>query len=217
MNKKRKLDKSLIVLLFVNIFPIIGVVFLKWNYVQIIVLYFIESIFIGLINVLKMITARKNLSEKEIEEYEIDEETLQNLEENSVFVKIVLIIFFLIHYNVFIGIQGMFVVYLLLKDSDIDEMMSPEYLLTLLFIFGSHLYSYIVNYIRKGENKRVLVTNLMTLPYRRVILQQFTIVFGAFLFAFTNISQSFFIIFIVFKIFFDVRAHNKTHSQIMGI
>ena len=47
-------DKSILMLIVVNLFPIIGVIFLGWNIFEVVILYVLETFIIGLFNILKM-------------------------------------------------------------------------------------------------------------------------------------------------------------------
>jgi len=47
-------DHTILILIAVNLFPIIGVIIFNWDIFEIVALYVIETIIIGLYNVVKM-------------------------------------------------------------------------------------------------------------------------------------------------------------------
>ena len=49
---------SSIVLIFANVIPLVGVLLFDWNVLEILLLYWTESVVIGVINVLRMVTCR---------------------------------------------------------------------------------------------------------------------------------------------------------------
>ncbi|MBN1251727.1 MAG: hypothetical protein JXR51_04480 [Bacteroidales bacterium] len=194
-------DKSLIILLAVNLFPIFGVFFLNWDSFEIIFLYVVETFIIGFINVLKM-------SKKEGIE------------------KFFLIPFFIFHYNFFILIQSIFVViFWSIGNSGFDEINenfgneifysigSKDFIIAVLLIIFSHSVSFYKNYIKNKEFLLYNIGELMFLPYKRIIIQQITVIGGAFIILLLKAPIGFLIIFIVLKIYFDMRAHFKSHSK----
>lgn len=205
-------EKSVILLILVNIMPIVGVLFLDWDYLTIVLLYIAETFFIGLINVLKMLTAQGRLSEKEMGNIKISRADASKFEGNSVFIKIFFSIFFLVHFNMFVGIQTFFIVVLFMRGMSILDIFTLEFLLSLGFIIGSHIYSFSKNYIKKGEYKKTSVPALMFQPYKRIIIQQVTVIFGSIIFMLTNAPVFLVIILIGLKIYFDVIAHIKSHE-----
>ncbi len=212
-------EKSVIILLAVNIYPIIGVLFFHWDYFIIVFLYIIETFIIGLVNILKMAKAEGSLSSENIKQLGIktsDIPETKKMEENEGCLKFFLIPFFLVHYNIFVIVQGIFLFILTStfdnKDFHLNNFMNLEFIFSIIFLLYSHLYSFQSNYIKNKEYKNTSIMILMFSPYKRIFIQQFTVIFGAFLIILTQAPIFFLIILIFAKTIFDLRAHFKIHS-----
>jgi len=183
-------DQSVLILIVVNIFPIFGVIIFGWDIFEIVALYVIETFIIGTYNVIKMGFTESNT-------------------------KFVLIPFFLFHYNFFILIQSAFVVILI--GDGIDDLFSlftnRDFLIAIGLIIFSHGLSFYKNYIKNKEFENMTVEKLMISPYKRIFVQQFMVIGGAFLVLLFNAPMGFLIILIVLKTFLDFRAHNKSHAH----
>jgi hypothetical protein len=82
-----------------------------------------------------------------------------------------------------------------------------------LCLFASHGISYIQNYIKNEEYKRVAFQDLFFQPYKRVIIMHITIIIGAFL-AFKFEQPTLFLVLLIFlKIVVDVFSHKKEHTK----
>jgi hypothetical protein len=132
-----KLDRSVWVLIGANLIPLVGVLFWGWSTFEVVALYWLENVIIGVINVLKMITCSpdpglmRSMMEKKIAEKEhlsIEEQT-QVDQARKAFdkfggnagalnhgVKFFLIPFFAVHYGGFCLGHGFFVFFLLGRE-----------------------------------------------------------------------------------------------------
>ena len=215
---KKLLEKSVIILFLVNVYPIFGVLFFGWDYFVIVLLYIIETVIIGLINILKMAKADGRLSEedkKKMNFKDADRVQAKSLEENPGCMKFFLIPFFLVHYNMFVVVQTIFVVVISSqfgnREISIEQFLNLDFIFSLVFLFGSHLYSYIENYIKRGEYKQSSTIGLMFQPYKRIVIQQITVIGGTFIIMSTQAPVFFLVVLIALKIIFDLRAHFKIH------
>ena len=91
MKKSTSKPTSVIALIVVNLYPVLGVLFWGWEVFPIMVLFWSENVIIGFFNVLKMLT-------------------VQPEEKESIFFKFFLIPFFILHYGGFTAGHGIFVV-----------------------------------------------------------------------------------------------------------
>ena len=212
------LEKSILILLAVNIYPIIGVLFFGWDYFIVVLLYIIETVIIGLVNVLKMIKAQGKLKFADMKRFGMDAAGKQqalDMEENPSRMKVILVPFFLFHYNFFIVVQTIFVVILSTLFDDrtfnIQDFLNLEFILSLIFLLVSHFYSFYKNYIKNEEYKKTSTIKLMMSPYKRIIIQQITVIAGSFIIMLTNAPIFFLVVLIILKIYFDLRAHLKIH------
>jgi len=212
-------DKSLLTLIVVNIFPIIGVLFLKWNFLHVIFLYVIETVIIGLFNVAKIIISQKGVIKIKIKDIDFSDPNAlgsKNTEEYPGCMKIVIIPFFLVHYNAFVLVQTVFFYFISThlgeQEFNLQDFFNVDYILNILFIVGSHAYSFIQNYVKKEEYLKVSLSGLMIYPYKRVIIQQAAVIIGSFIIFFLKAPIIFMIVLIMLKMYFDIKAHNKIHN-----
>jgi hypothetical protein len=188
MNASKK--TSNVVLILANLVPLAGVLFLGWDGKGIIVVYILETVMIGIINALKMLTVYFiNGTENEPKE---------NPKAQGVS-GLGLVPFFLFHYNFFIFVQSV----LFFAFSSMWEPMGkgPEPFNVIanfaLYInqetawaLGSLLIAnltYLINdFILNDGYKTQTMAGLMFAPYKRIFLQQFLVILGGFVFILTG-------------------------------
>ena len=193
-------DKSILTLIAVNVFPIIGVIFLGWDIFEVVILYVLETFIIGLFNILKMFIVKDGG-------------------------KAFLIPFFFIHYNGFILIQSVFVLILIggeidetgfLTEGTIDSLYftftNRDFIIAILLIIFSRGVSFFRNFIKKREFENIKLGNLMFAPYKRIFVQQLMVIVGAIIVILFDAPMGLLIILIILKTFLDLRAHNKSHT-----
>jgi len=195
-------DKSVLSIIVVNIFPILGVIYLNWDAVTIIKLYIIETAIIGFFNFKKIKKAKGKLK---------DINNTSNLAGKS---PKYIARFFFIHYNGFILIQSIFVAVLFSNiGNDATEskgIFDLDFLSSVILFIISEAYSYYKNYI---QNKKYLTASpdvLMLLPYKRIVVQQLTILIGGSILIAYQIPLML-VILVVLKTFFDIMTHYKIH------
>lgn len=205
MTNKPSKPSSVIALITVNLFPVFGVLFWGWDVFPIMLLYWSENVIIGFYNVLRMVvcTPKKN---------------------ESWIAKLFLIPFFIIHYGGFTLAHGAIVITFLGQSyfegatgPRLDILMNivREYGLfyAMLSIFLSHGYSFVMNYIRKGEYRQIGIQKLIMKPYSRIVILHVTLILGAFLVLILKSQVFILILFILFKIVIDLWAHLREHRQ----
>jgi len=204
------LDKSVWLLIAVNVYPIIGVLFFDWNYLSVVVLYIIETFIIGLFNVPKMIMARGEPAQLK------STQKTSNSKELALgrgCLKLFLIPFFLFHFNAFVLGQSIFVFVISNQfgglDTSFESFSNLEFGMNILLLLFGHAYSFYFYFIKKKEYLLVSEDQLMLQPYKRIFIQQFTVIFGVFVILATGAPIFFLVMLIVFKLFFDLRAHYK--------
>lgn len=136
----------------------------------IVMAYFLETIIIGMIQVLKMYRV---VSTSKTKNY-------------------FLIPFFIFHYSFFVAVQLIFVfVFLEMKDNNIREpfnlIENILYVLSykgmkivLISILIYNLGDYFINFIRPKVYKTITVDKLFMQPYVRIFIQQFAVILGGF-------------------------------------
>jgi len=211
MLKKGKIEKkdlfqpSVLFLIAANLIPVYGVLYFEWKVFAVILLFWSENVVIGFFNVLRMLLSEIRNPLKWIG-------------------KVFLIPFFCFHYGMFTAIHGLFLVILF---SGVQPQGSPEDMMNRIpgFIFEyrleyavlavvvSHAFSFIYNYILKGEYRRSKLEALMGLPYTRVIILHLTIIFGGFILMSMGSPVLGLILFIFIKIYMDVKLHKREHKK----
>jgi Family of unknown function (DUF6498) len=179
---------SAILLVAVNAIPIIGVAFWDWSLMMILVLYWIESGIVGVINVFKISRAQGGGDGPAV-----------SVDGNRVTIRISgmasgmgrssVVGFFILHYGIFWVVHGVFIFLLplfaglstglLLGPMDFGPLPLDGLLLSALLLAASHTVSYFTNYLGRGEYLRVTPTGQMMSVYGRVVALHVTVVAGA--------------------------------------
>jgi Family of unknown function (DUF6498) len=187
---------SVLALIATNFVPLFGVLFLSWDTFEIVGLYWIENVIIGAINVLKIATCFPNPSQLDPTKV-ANQEAVQRFRKRVRSAKperqgskLFFVPFFTIHYGIFCLAHGIFVLSFFAVESTGNglfdgprtfwQMMSERQLWWgVIALAASHLYSYAVNYLGRGEFRRTVVPALMIQPYARVVVLHLAIIFGA--------------------------------------
>ncbi len=201
---KRKLKESDYFLIAANLLPVIGVWFWAWDPKQVFIVYALETVIIGLFTLLKMaiVTGVRKT------------DLWYNQGNASKVSGIFFMLFFLVHYGMFVAIQtGLFI-----EVSGIGKQFHigffdfffhwPQYLgkdaYYMMAGFGiSYGFSMIWNFLRTRQYKTVPMMMLMFQPYGRIFIQQVTVILGSMFLAF-GAGKIFILIFAAVKIFFEV-------------
>lgn len=195
---------AIITLILANLVPLAGVLFLNWSAFSIVLLYWLESLIIGFWNVLKMAKAQGRSKDGQ------RPHIIVNKEKVYANARPLIIVFFLIHYGIFMMGHGFFIVIFMsiLDQSSIDPL---GILAGFVSLFVSHGISFLGNYIGNKEYERVSINQQMMKPYGRVFIMQFVIVFGSFLAITTQSPQIFVAFLVVLKIIADLGGHFWEH------
>jgi len=200
---KRLFSFSALSLMAANLIPLIGALWLDWSVFLIIFLFWTENLIIGFFNIFKLILA-------------------QGKEKKTV-TKAYTVPFFMIHYGGFCAGHGVFVISLFGKwaNADLsdfhnfihDIFIDEKAIYAVLALFVSHGFSFIYNYILKGERKKATINKLMTTPYSRIIILHLTLIFGAFLIIQFKAPEAGLTLLIILKIGVDLSAHLKERAR----
>lgn len=180
----------------------------KISPIAILFTYFLETIVIGIFNVLKMLWS-----------------ILYGKSEKSGFS---LIFFFLFHYGFFVAIQSIFGFALfgiegkgIIKEPfNIIENYSAilqleDIKFALPAILFTHLGKFIADYIQNEKYKIFTASELMTKPYVRIFFQQFVVIISFFFIVFSKAGFIAAILLILFRLFVDlilesIKENSKT-------
>ncbi|MFN3403498.1 MAG: DUF6498-containing protein [Cytophagaceae bacterium] len=205
---------SVWVLILMNLVPVYGIMFSGWKAFDVVIIYVLETVIIGLFNIIKMSFGTVMTSG----EKDAGSKMMVHL------LKLFLIPFFIFHYFFFIAIQSLFVFTFLGDQSTVDFLEIPvtfrnlinsntELFAAILSIFGSHSFSFLANYIGNKEYAKVGVVTMMIQPYIRIFIQQFVVVFGIILLSIFKTPDIFVLLLVFFKIIADAFMHLRIHRK----
>lgn len=201
---KKKLTGADYFLIVANLLPVVGVFFWNWSPTEVFMVYALETIIIGLFTLLKMgvVTAVRKTDD------------WPNAGKTTRQSGLFFMLFFLIHYGMFVAIQtGLFI-----QVSGIGSkyhigffeffihwprLLGPDawYMLTgFLVCYG---FAFVWNFLRTGQYKTISMAVLMFQPYGRIFIQQITVILGSIFLSF-GAGKIFILIFAAVKIFFEV-------------
>jgi hypothetical protein len=187
-----------------NLVPLAGGWFLGWSAREIFLVYCLETIIIGLFTLLKMLVTgliKKN-------------DAWQNQGTVSRQPFWFFMLFFMVHYGMFVAIQmGLFFsVSGIGKEFDVTlsnffsrwpAMLDHEAYIMLGVFVVSYGFRLTNDFILSGAYKTASLGFLMFQPYGRIIVQQFTVIAGSLFLSF-GAGKLFILVFALIKIFFEV-------------
>ena len=83
-----------------------------------------------------------------------------------------------------------------------------------LAIIASHLFSFLWNFLGKGEFRRASPRQVMAAPYGRLVVLHFALLLGAFATAALGSPVYLLILLIIGKIALDVKLHLRSHAKL---
>jgi Family of unknown function (DUF6498) len=201
---KRSLSLTDIFFILVNLVPLWGVWFHNWNPKEVFLVYCLESVIIGLYNVL-MLWLTTLVKKKDLWE---------NGNASTMVSGYFFIFFFIAHYGFFLFLQvGMFLSIAHIGNLEFTDFftfifhvrnyLSPsteKLLILFIVIYGIFVLK---DFVMPGLYKTASLGTLMFAPYARVFVQQFCVIIGGFLLTF-NLGKIFILVFVLVKIFFEI-------------
>jgi Family of unknown function (DUF6498) len=201
---KKKLSRSDYLIIAANLLPVLGVIIWDWSPVEVFMVYALETVVAGLFTLLKMgivTVVRKT------DEWHNDGKTTRQP-------GIVFMLFFLVHYGMFVAIQtGLFVgvsgigskFHTGFFDFFIHwpRYLGPDAWYMLAGFVISYGFSLVWNFLRTGQYRTIPMMQLMFQPYGRIFIQQITVILGSMFLSF-GAGKIFILIFAIVKIFFEV-------------
>lgn len=217
------LRPSAIVLFGVNLIPIVGVVLFDWRVYDILILYWVENLVIGVVNVLRMAVCKDGIGlhgfQPVIDAAPVEHKrAFRRINKGARFF---MIPFFILHYGMFCfghlsAIQAIFGDYeghRSLQDiffgMPISEAVASPLWIGIAAITISHLFSFFSNFIGAGEYQRTSLAQLMQRPYGRVIALHIAIIAGGALVQFLGAPVIMLIVLVVVKTAMDLKLHSN--------
>lgn len=188
-----------------NVLPLYLVITGQWSLVQILLLFWIENVIIGGLNIIKILTCADGGL-------------------GSVFKKLFMASFFTIHYGIFTWAHGLFIVEIFAQQEPPD-MQIPSFALVVyalqtfallipaFFLLGSHLFSLVINYYKGGEYRRTNTGELMSKPYGRVVILHVTVLVGGFIAQALGEPLMALVVLVILKVMIDIAAHDREHKE----
>ncbi len=201
---KKKLSQGDWSLLIANVIPVIGVWFLGWSAKEVFLVYCLETIIIGGFTLLKML----------ITGLIVKKDTWQTQGRVSRQPFWFFMLFFLVHYGMFVAIQmGLFFSVSGIGDehgitfwnffSKWPSLLTNEAYIMLGVFITSYGFRLTTDFILNGDYKTSSLGYLMFQPYGRIFIQQVTVILGSMFLSF-GAGKVFILIFAAIKIFFEV-------------
>jgi hypothetical protein len=217
---------SSLALILANLVPLAGVLYFSWSVLDILLLYWAESVVIGIVNVLRMVTSRSdNILAGMLPEMtngQVSEALMKSMPRiNMPAFKLFLVPFFAMHYGGFCYGHLMAVIGLFSGSGlrggitpSLVQFWQPEFWIAVGAIAASHLYSFGSNFIGEGEYKNASLIQLMNRPYGRIITMHVAIVLGAGLVMWLGTPLPTLVILIAGKIAIDLRLHEAERVKL---
>jgi hypothetical protein len=190
-----KLGMHSIPIIFWNLFPVIGVLFLGWKPESAFICYALETIVVGVFNIFRMLA--------------INYYNTGGTAKKTGRMCLAMICFFIVHYYFIVFIQ----LFIFFKDSFLYDglfsalssiIQEKSYIIALAVFVLVNVLSFANGFIGKGIYAKQSMGRQMFEPYRRFIIQQPVVMFGSFLFALTGNGYPVLIIFVVIKLVLDL-------------
>lgn len=200
---KRKLTPGDLLLIVVNLIPLYCVLFEGWSASEVFLVYCLETVIIGVVNVLKM--ACVTLFVKKSDVWENGGST--SMQSGWFF-----IFFFIIHYGFFVFIQTQlfFAVSRLIPNgsflvnySKIPALLGHNGKFMLLIFIAYYTAQAFFDFFMKGNYKTISMGRLMFEPYMRIFVQQFVVILGGIFLGF-GAGKIFMVVFVAAKIYFEL-------------
>ena len=201
---KRTLTRSDYFLIVANLLPVVGALFFGWNAKEIFLVYCLETIIIGILNLVKM--GIVTIVRKTDKWYNNNTYTMQS--------GLFFMLFFLMHYGLFVAVQmGLFFGASGIGDGTNitvfnffykwPQLITNDSVIMLAAFAISYGFKMIYDFIKSGEYKTTPLMIIMFQPYGRIFIQQLTVISGSIFLSF-GAGKIFIIIFAGVKIFFEV-------------
>ena len=215
---------SAIALLLANLVPLAGILWLDWRVFDVLMLYWAENVVIGIVNVMRLIAWLPTLGLSRLAHQahirqltEADRTTLSGF-------RYFVIPFFVVHYGMFC--YGHYTAVVSLFGDDIGDSARSGWLfgvplsdawqsslwIGVAAIVVSHLLSFFLNFMSRGEYQRTNFGQLMRRPYGRMMALHISVIAGGFLVVVLGDPVWMLLVLIVVKIVIDLRMHERERN-----
>jgi hypothetical protein len=198
-----KKDPSIVALLLANLVPLLGFLFFEWSLLSLFFVYWIETVIIGLYNILKILVSGIYTAVSE-----------QQKSLKPYLLPFIYVLFFCFHFFGVLGgvLLGIFssveIPQDMIESTFLRELENVSKIAVLGFVL-SHGVSFCLNFIGKKEYQRKPFELHLFLPYIRIFVMMLAIFFGGLLTLGNYIPSVYMAFFVLCKIYFDVHSHTK--------
>ena len=185
---------AMLALVAANLLPLLGVLLLGWKLEEVLVLFWAESAVIAFYTLLKMAVVARWLAPFAC-------------------------LFFVAHFGAFMAIHFFFIYEIFVRGlrvtshepgavEALTQIFAPLWP-ALLALILSHGLSFGINFLGRREYRGATVAGLMAAPYRRVMLMQFTLIFGGWAVLLMKNPLPALVLLVVLKISADLYSHRR--------
>lgn len=208
---KKFITSKNISLLVINLVPLFGVFYYRWDAYSIILFYVAETILIGLIHIVKM-TALYIMNSKR-------PSALSQKRTNTGVKGLGLIPFFTFHYGFFIFVQmmvfGGFTKQNILKV--LPQLFTENYKYAFAVIFITKIANLITDLFWDIDSDKKLPDDVFFEPYPRIVVQQFMVILGAWFSILGNTIIGYLLVLVIGKTVCDFILANINWSNFKKI
>lgn len=199
------LTPSVIFLILMNLIPVFGVFAFHWDVGTLLLLYWLESIVIGLLNIPKMMWAQGAAK------------SATGRKKAGLFGRLFLCVFFTVHYGMFCFghysfLDSFFKSVPPLQDLMRDLLSAQSVLFAALGLFVSHLFSMLRNFFGKGEYLTRSPDAQMFVPYTRVMVMHIVVIIGGMLVMAFGAPVLALLLLVILKTGIDLASHAAEHK-----
>lgn len=198
VNLKPQISRQSIPLIVWNLFPLFGVLALGWKPESVFICYALETIIVGVFNVFKLITVYRFGQPPSASETGVT--------------GLAIIPFFLVHYYLFVAVQ--LSIFFAGSTGTFGPLGVVEHIVQYLGqnSFNASLGVYVLNsavlfvtdFLLPGKYTARSMNEQMFEPYPRIVIQQFVVLLGGFIFSVTGNAYPVLFIFIGIKMYADL-------------
>jgi hypothetical protein len=215
---------SVAALVAVNLLPLVGALFWGWSLLDILLIYWLESGIVGLLNVPEILLAsgaadgsdgsvELTVNDRRVELVPPTTAARPTLHSENV----PLAGFFCLHYGIFWVVHGAFVLtFGLWAPRAFDPVDPSAVALGAASLLVSHTASFVVNYVGAEEYREVTPMEQLFRPYGRVFVLHLTIIFGAILVSAFGAPALALAVLVLLKTALDLGAHVRDHRRAVG-
>lgn len=217
---------TILILVVVNAYPIIGVYYYGWDLFLLLYLYWGECIIIGFLNIFKILLASKKekggkyLIETEYKILTFRPKTISEIVERKQSKLYITVNFILVYmfsmfvYGLFLGlIFGTFSNSLGNVLDNYSQNISVGFIYAIFLMLLSHSFSFIYNFILKKEYLEISPARQYTKPLGRIFAMHFIIMLGGIITKIIGSPMPALVFLVIVKLVLDLFSHSNEHFE----